>query len=276
MPNNGIGGSNMQAAKLTTTQPLDSFDLAPPLPARPIQWRRAKQLLRELIAKPEATDKVFELFAAMGGKGDEASVQRFAAHPEGRRLFAEKPSLLELLGDRARLQALPEESFARAYLAFSERNGFSTDGLLKSNEVGFGETNALLDPDRRWFFERVNLMHDLWHVLTGYDTDVAGEAALLAFSTGQGLANRSIGLLLLTAMARAPKSQGFAFQRFVLRAMHHGRRAAPLLSQHYEELLPRPLAEVRGELGILPIRDAHPGGLFRAGPNLRGIVRVAA
>jgi ubiquinone biosynthesis protein COQ4 len=229
-----------------------------------------------LIANPEATDKVFELFAAMGGKGDEASVQRFAAHPEGRQLFAEKPSLLALLADRARLQALPEESFARAYLAFSQRNGFDVDGLLKSNESGLGELNAQLDPNRRWFFERLNLMHDLWHVLTGYDTDVAGEAALLAFSAGQGLANRTIGLLLLTAMAKAPKSQGFAFQRFVLRAMRHGRRAAPLVSQRYEELLPRPLTEVRRELGILPIRDAHPGGRFRAEPNLSDVVRVAA
>ena len=29
-------------------------------------------------------------------------------------------------------------------------------------------------------------MHDLWHVLTGYGMDEAGEAANLAFSLGAG------------------------------------------------------------------------------------------
>ncbi len=251
-----------------------SFQLAPPLPARPIQWRRAKRLIQELIAAPEETDKVFELIDAMGGRGDERTVQRFASHPDSQQMLVEKPSLLAALAERDRMQALPEESFGRAYLAFAHRNGFAVDGLLVSRDRGLGELNAQLDPERRWFFDRLNLMHDLWHVLTGYETDAAGETALLAFSVGQGLANRTVQVLLLAAMATAPKREGFAFQRFVLQALRRGRHAGPLLAQRYENLLRRPLEDVRRELAIEPLRDAHPNGLFRAELGPRDVVRV--
>lgn len=240
------------------------FELAPPPPPRPIQWRRAGRLLRELIRAPEQTEKVFELFEAAGGRGDERTVQAFAAHPEGQRLFAEKPCLVEALSDRKALGALPPSSFGAAYLAFANRNGFAADGLIRASEPGLGELNERLDPERQWFFDRVKLIHDLWHVLTGYDTDPAGEAALLAFSVAQGLRSRSLRLLLAAALVVGSKREGFAFQRFLLEARRRGRLAAPLFVQRYEELLPRPLVQVRRELRIQSVREAHPGGIFRA------------
>jgi ubiquinone biosynthesis protein COQ4 len=252
-----------------------AFDLASPLPPRPVQWRRAGRLLRALVREPEATERVFELFDAVGGRGDERTVQAFAAHPEGVRLFRERPQLLGLLADRHGLAALPEDSLGRAYLAFAQQNGFSADGLLKANQSGLGALNANLDPDRRWFFERVNLIHDLWHVLTDYETDAAGESALLAFSAGQGLASRTIWLLIAASLAMGPKRPGFAYQRFVLQAYRRGRRAAPLFVQRYEDLLAWPLHEVRAMLRIQSARDAHPNGGFRSGETAWDVVRVS-
>jgi ubiquinone biosynthesis protein COQ4 len=253
-----------------------AFELAPPLPPRPLQWRRAWQLLRSLVRDPEATERVFELFEAVGGRGDERTVQAFAAHPEGARLFREQPRLLARLADREGLAALPEGSLGRAYLAFAQRNGFAADGLLEANQRGLGAQNARLDPDRRWFFERVNLIHDLWHVLTGYDTDPAGESALLAFSAGQGLASRSIWLLIGASLAMGPKRPGFAYQRFVVQAYRRGRRAGPLFVQRYEDLLAWPLPEVRAMLRIQSTRDAHPNGGFRSGKAPWDAERVPA
>ena len=263
--------------QVAAAQHPESLDLAPPPPARPIQWRRAKRLVDDLRAGPEETDKVFELIDAMGGRGDERTFQRFASHPNSQPMLVEKPSLLATLAARDRMEALPEESFGRAYLAFARRNGFRVDGLLAARDRGIGELNAQLDPERRWFFDRLNLMHDLWHVLTGYETDGAGEIALLAFSVGLGLANRTVQVLLLVGLATSPKREGFAFQRFALQALRRGRRAGPLLAQRYESLLRRPLADVRRELGIQPLHDAHPDGVFRAELGPRGdLVRVPA
>ena len=183
--------------------------------------------------------------------------------------------MLPLLADRERLASYPPESFGRAYLAFAERNGFAADGLVQANDRGMGGANDGLDPDRRWFFERGTLIHDLWHVLTGYETDGAGEIGLLAFSFSQGLASRPIRLLLLASLVTGPKRYGFGFQRFVFQAMRRGKRAAPLFLQRYEELLARPLADVRRELGIQPAREAHPDGMW-VGNTLQSAARVAS
>jgi ubiquinone biosynthesis protein COQ4 len=256
--------------------PTRRFALAPPLPPRPLEARRALRLLRELLRSPAETEKAFELFDALGGRGDEPIVQALAAHREGRRLFQDKPALLPHLADREGLSRLPDGSLGRAYLAFAQRNGFAADGLLDANAAGLGALNERLDPDRRWFFERVNLVHDLWHVLTGYGTDAAGEAALLAFSHAQGLRSRMIRLLLLAAMARGPMRGGFAFQRFLLAALRRGRRARLLLVQRYEDLLAQPLEEVQRALRIAPLAEAHPSGIFRASEDFRCFERVTA
>lgn len=255
--------------------PTLRFALAPAPAPRPLQVRRTFRLLRELLENPDETTKVFELFEAIGGRGDERTLQAVVSHAEGRSLFLEKPALLPLLADRKGLAALPAGSLGRAYLAFAQQNGFAADGLLAANETGLGEVNAGLDPARRWFYERVNLIHDLWHVLTGYGTDPAGETALLAFSFAQGLRSRAIRMLLVATTLHAPLRQGLAFRRFLWQARSRGHAARPLFVQRYEDLLPQPLAEVRNALGIAPLRDAHPGGVFRIGADPSRVERVA-
>jgi len=235
---------------------------APPPPPRPLEWRRARALVRALIAEPDRTELVFELFDAMGGQGDEATFARFTASGTGRALLAERPSLRDALSDAAPLAALPAGSLGRAYLSFAEARGFTPAGLLEANERGLGRVNATLDADRLYFYERVNVMHDLWHVVTGYDTDEAGESALLAFSHGQGLSGRAMKLLIATALLMGPKRGGLAFQRFVLQAWRRGRRAERLLHARWEALLALPLSEVRCALGVVPLAEAHPRGSF--------------
>jgi ubiquinone biosynthesis protein COQ4 len=227
-----------------------------------VEWRRTFGLVRALMAEPERTDLAFQLFEAVGGRGEEGAFQRFAGSREGRALLAARPSLREAISDRARLAALPEGSLGRGYLAFAEQRGFTPEGLLEANERVFGEANALLDADRLYFYERANVMHDLWHVVAGYDTDEAGELALLAFSHAQGLSGRAVKLLVATALLLGPKRGRLAFQRFALQAWRRGRRAGRLLHASWESLLPQPLAEVRCALGVAPLSEAHPGGSF--------------
>ena len=88
------------------------------------------------------------------------------------------------------------------------------------------------------------------------------------------LAGRAIKLLLLASLVMAPKREGFAFQRFVLQARRRGREAAVLCVQRYEELLPRPLEDVRRELGIRPLGEAHPEGVFRTTAGLEAMETV--
>lgn len=252
------------------------LDIPPPLPPRPLQWRRAAALLRRILEDPRRIETVFELLEAMGGRSDEATFQLFASDRRGRRLLRERPSLRQALADRAALATLPPASFGRAYLEFTARNDIDPEMLVAANQAAFGRVNAGLDSHRLWFYERTNRMHDLWHVLAGYGTDEAGELGLLAFSIGQGLANRALEALLVAGAVLAPWRECFGFQRYLLTAWRRGRRAAPLFVARYEELLPLPLAEVRRRLGIAHPADAHPRGTYRGSRGGDGLRLVPA
>ncbi len=241
----------------------DELTIAPAPAPRPLDWRRARGLVRALLDDPERTELVFELMDALGGCGDEPLFQEFARSRDGRRLLALRPSLVAALADREALRSLPDGSLGRAYLAFALARGFAADGLQQANDRGLGAVNAGLDPDRRFFYERLTAMHDLWHVLTGYGTDESGEAALLAFSFAQGIAGRGIRVILLAAAWRAPWSGALAFQRQLVAAWRRGRQSQRLANVPYEELLSRSLASARRSLRIPALRDAHPRGLVR-------------
>jgi ubiquinone biosynthesis protein COQ4 len=108
-------------------------------------------------------------------------------------------------------------------------------------------------------------MHDLWHVLTGYGRDEAGEAANLAFSFAH-LPYRGVALILFgIAVNSPPDGVGrSAWLRYLYRAWKRGRGSAWLPAVPYEQLLPRPIEEVRQMLRIAPARAAHPHGVIVA------------
>jgi len=233
-------------------------DLPAPPPGR-FQARRAFRLLREVIRSPDDTDKVFEFFESVGGNEGPRAFQRLAASAGGRRLLAARPRLVEVLADDAYLASLPAESFGGWYLRFRRGRGFDPAGLLEARDRG-ARARVLEDEEHEWFYDRINVMHDLWHVLTGYGTDELGEAALLAFSHAQ-IPNRSFPILLIAAVFMGPKSWDLAWPRYLWRAYRRGRRATLLTAAPYEELLPLPVAQVRERLAIEPAAMWHADGI---------------
>ena len=245
----------------------DHDDVPPALPAR--EWGRALRCLKALLANPDDTAKAFEIFDAIDGDALERSFQRMLADPVGRRLVAARPALVDRLADRAALAALPAESFGRAYLALLDETGFDPRDLLalratvEAAEPPAGhEARAPLDPARQWFLERGVLMHDLWHVLTGYGTDELGEATLLPFTWAQ-VGGRANAILVMGVALRGTRAFGTSFPRYVAQAWRRGRRTPWLSALHYEELLPLPLDAVRRDIGLVPADVAHPSGILR-------------
>jgi ubiquinone biosynthesis protein COQ4 len=226
---------------------------------RRLHWRRAYRALRAVIADPERTDQVIELINSIGGNADLRALARFRAHPQGQALLAERPSLLETLTDLDRLAALPAGSFGHAYACFMHAERLDPDGIVNEFRATF--TEAVIDPDEQWFFERLDTMHDLWHVLTGYGRDQAGEAANLAFTWAQ-IPNRGVALLSLAAAALGPMDVTCTWQRYMYHAWRRGRRASWLLIAPYERLLTEPLVAVRRQLRIEPPEVAHPQGII--------------
>jgi ubiquinone biosynthesis protein COQ4 len=231
--------------------------------ARP-QWRRALRALRTLLREPDRTEHAFEVMAALDPDLMERGLARMLSHPEGRRLFVERPLLLDRLSDRAALARLPEGSFGRAYLAHIERHGLDP-GKLAELGRSFPEIRAE-DEGTRWFADRSELSHDLHHVLTGYGADGVGETALLWFSYGL-TGGRGTALLMVGAALRARHDTGRGWMLYLWRAWRRGRSAGCLAAMPWEALLALPLADVRRLAGIEAPERVHPEGVRAASPT---------
>ena len=143
----------------------------------------ALRALKELVRNPDDTRKVFEVIEAMAGNANEKSAARFKQTPSGQRILATQGSLLDSLRARDALQAMSADSLGRAYLHFLDSENLSFDGLVEASETTRLQEEG--DKDSQRFMLRQRDQHDLWHVVTGYGRDIAGEASLLAFTYAQ-------------------------------------------------------------------------------------------
>jgi len=244
------------------TAPAEPHDFRTTRRPRPRRdWRRAVRALRALLDDPDRTSLAFEVNLALDPEAPERGLMRMLSIPEGRRVYEERPSLYAALCDREALTALAEDSFGRAYLAHIDRYGLDPAKLVELGRQY--RPPGADDPAVGWMLERQEMTHDLWHVLTGYGADAPGESALLLFSLAQ-TGGRSNLLLSVGANLRMLREHGPGWIRYAWKAWRRGRRAACLGALPYEELLPRPLAEVREAAGIETPEVAHPGGIARS------------
>jgi ubiquinone biosynthesis protein COQ4 len=240
-------------------------EVPPPAARIPFRPGRALRALRALLRDPDDTEKAIDVFYAIGPNSFERQFQRLLRSRAGRCLLAARPSLAGALGDRDTLERLPAGSLGRAYLAYLDRNGFETTGLLALNHRVAArwerdEGIPPLDPARAWFRDRSILVHDLFHVLTDYPTDDVGEATLLAFSQAQ-LPGRAQLLLLAGATQALVRARGWRALGNVVAAWRRGRRATWLPAQPWEQLLALPLDTVRTLVGVSDALEAHPRGV---------------
>lgn len=210
-----------------------------------MQFGVAWRALRRLIADPEDTAQVFQITRAMAGPSVEKGFNRFKATSEGRQILDAEIDLLDTLRDREKLRTLRPDSLGRHYLAFMEQENLSADGLVEASEDGEQWANA----DMARYGQRLRDQHDLWHTLTRYGRDELGELCLLAFTYAQ-TQNRGIGLIVLMGMLQLRKTYGNGVYRAARRGYRDGRRAAWLPGVAWEQMMARPIDEVRASLGV--------------------------
>jgi ubiquinone biosynthesis protein COQ4 len=233
-------------------------------PRRPRRrWRDAVRALRRLLAHPDETHLALEIVHALDPARLERGFARLAASASGRRLAFERPSLLAALSDRARLEALPDGSLGRAYLAHVDRYGLDPVKLVGLQRERFPE--LVQEPALAWFADRSALLHDVAHVVAGYGADELGEATLLWWSLAQWPSAPN-ALLAVGAALRAWRDVGRGWPTYVWTAWRRGRRTAPLDRAPWEEWLALPLDDVRRALCAGTPEAAHPRGVLRGDP----------
>lgn len=207
---------------------------------RPLAALRA---LSELAKNPDDLPKVFTIIDSLPGLSEGRLLRRMEADANGRRLLETRPNLAARLADRTSLSALPAGTLGRAYAEFAERAGITPQGIVEASVAG--GRNDVHDENLRFVSERMRDAHDVWHVVTGYGVDVAGEVSLLAFTYAQS-PQPGIGLICLLAYAHFVPG----VNEMLRKAYRRGKEAAWLPSVVWEDLLERPLDEVREMLGV--------------------------
>jgi ubiquinone biosynthesis protein COQ4 len=237
----------------------------PAIPAKR-DWGAALRALRQLLANRDDTVQVFRIMRALNGGNGRINYDRLLKSPEGGRLAYERAELARLFADRAWVGQFGAGTVGAAYREFLGRTGYSADGLVDIS-VADGVYPRDVEHPYAWYGRRERDVHDIWHVLTGYEADEPlGEACLVAFSYAQ---TRGLGWALIGAGAALKSLRvtgNTAFLKAVWEGYRNGRRAAWLAGEDYQSLMAEPIEEARKRLGIVkPARYAEAQRRLREG-----------
>ena len=236
------------------TRPAVDLATLPPRRPRPVQWQRLFTHLKALNEGDPAQilDSAYAVGDSIGGASEERQLQRILATPDGQSLWMRGSSLTDALSDHAALARLPDGSLGRAFLVFCQRHGILSRELVE-HQHAMSRDYAQLDPVRQWFNDRLTVMHDLWHVLLGYDATNAGESALMCFMLPHRFNDRALPIFIAMSLFTGRISWRNAHEAF-----GRGRRATLMVAAPFEDLLALPLAEARERLGISRLEVGHP------------------
>ncbi|MEI9888414.1 MAG: Coq4 family protein [Rhizomicrobium sp.] len=213
-------------------------------------WKTAFRSMRELLGDPNNTHAVFRIMHALNAGVGAKNYHRLLQTAEGGRMAYQRVELVERLTDRAWLNQFAPGSVGAAYRAFLDKTGYSAAGLEQVGNETHGIAGRMEHP-YAWFGRRERDVHDIWHVLTGYQADdPLGELCLVAFSYAQttGLGWGFIALMGSLKSLREP--HGRLVRRAVWEGYRHGRAAAWLHGEDIEKLFAEPLDAARARLKI--------------------------
>jgi ubiquinone biosynthesis protein COQ4 len=209
----------------------------------------ARDGITRLIRDKEDTEAVFEIMRALSGKAIPNAYRKLLNTVEGGKMALEARELQPVLDDHAALLKLPEGSVGRTYVDFVHGRKISAAGLSEESRKA-GNDIDMAHP-YAWMARRMRDVHDLWHVLTGYQTDALGEVCVVAFSYAQ---TRSAGFALIAAVGSnelQSRLRNHRVRAAAWQAYRNGRKAAWLPALDYEALLHEPLIAARQRLNIL-------------------------
>jgi ubiquinone biosynthesis protein Coq4 len=194
-----------------------------------------------LLHDPSQLDRVFEISDGMASPKLLAPiVEELRRDPRAVRAFAARKRLGR--PDLDVLARLPEGTLGRVFAVHMRDNGLSLDAIPSLPAVD----------DVEFFRAHMFETHDVWHAVTGFSTDLAGELGLQAFYLAQ-LPGRFPAVLLgggLLNTALFAWDDREPRMREIVRGWLLGRRAQPLFGADWASLWSTPMGEVRARFGV--------------------------
>ena len=143
------------------------------------------------------------------------------------------------------LLTLPPDSLGNIYAAQMKKTGFDPNlhaGMTAKSDAEYVEL-------------RLSQTHDLWHIITGFDTDLIDEIGLQAFHLPQfpyPLATMLVATSLISTTLKEPEMLPKLLDA-IAQGFQMGKTAKPLFAQKWEEGWEKPLSQWQAQLNIQPI-----------------------
>jgi ubiquinone biosynthesis protein COQ4 len=142
------------------------------------------------------------------------------------------------------LLAYPRNSLGYIYSVAMKKSGFDPNLHAGMSSESYAQYVEL----------RLSQTHDIWHILTGFDTSEISEIGLQAFHLAQfpyPLGTMLIANALISSTLFAPKELPQLLGA-IAQGWQMGQVANPLFAQRWEEAWEKPLAQWQAELNIQP------------------------
>lgn len=169
----------------------------------------------------------------------QVAVEAMKATPEVAQIIAER--YIAPTHDLEALLQYPQDSLGYAYASSLKQAGFQT--LAAEVEI---------DSDTSYVENRWLQTHDIWHIITGFDTSEIGEIGLQAFYLAQfqlPLASMLIANALISATLFQPETLSPLLSA-IARGWEMGQTAKPLIAQKWEEAWEKPVSVWQAELNV--------------------------
>lgn len=199
-----------------------------------------------LVRDPDRLPEVFVLDRAVTGRATlEKMLGRLRGDPRAAAALASRERVV--IPPLAELASLPAGTLGRAFADFMLARGLDPASIPRVDS----------EDDATFVRQHLYETHDLWHVVTGFDTDVPGELGLQAFYSAQldGALPRFLMVGGLLNTRRHGRDEWADRVDAMARGWHAGRRADLFFGVRWASMWERPLTEVRRGLGVRPEGD---------------------
>jgi ubiquinone biosynthesis protein Coq4 len=143
--------------------------------------------------------------------------------------------------DLERLLNCPQGSLGYHYAVEMKRAGLQPDFYRQLD----------VKDDYSYIAMRLRQTHDIWHIITGFSTDLAGEVGLQAFTLAQLRSPLAVAIMAgAIAYALKASSSLSALVESMQQGWRMGENAHPFLAQKWEEDWEKPLSEWRADLKV--------------------------